>query len=113
MVPQGFPDDATGDVLRRMAESGDDLSKPRDIEFTVVLPNRAAAQKFGDHFHRLGYAVSATRTNTVPKLPWDVVVIKHMVPTYEAITAFEAELEAVASRLGGRNDGWGCFQEDG
>jgi len=94
-----------------MAQSGDDLSKARDIEFTVVLPNRAAAQKFGDHFHQLGYAVSAQRTRTVPELPWDVVVVKHMVPTYEGITAFEAELETVASRLGGRSDGWGCFSE--
>ena len=106
-----FPDDENGQVLRQMEESGDDLSKPRDIDFTVVLPDKAAARAFGDYFHARGYGVSAERSGTVPDLPWDVVVVKHMVPTHSGITQFEQELEAVASEHGGRNDGWGCFEQ--
>lgn len=106
-----FPDDENGDVLRRMHESGDDLSKAREVDFTVVLPDKAAAQEFGDHFHELGYKVSAEESKTVPELPWDVVVVKFMVPTHAGITQFEQELQAVASQVGGRNDGWGCFEQ--
>ncbi len=106
-----FPNDENGDVLRRMQRSGDDLSKPRDIDFNVVLPDKAAAQQFGNHFDALGYRVSAERSGTVVALPWDVVVVKHMLPTHAGITQFEALLGSVAAPLGGRNDGWGCFEQ--
>lgn len=106
-----FPDDENGDVLRRMRESGDNVSAARDIDFTVVFATRDQVQEFGDHFHDLGYRVSAKQSGCVADLPWDVVVVKNMVPTHAAITAFEAELQSVAAPLGGRNDGWGCFEQ--
>jgi hypothetical protein len=106
-----FPEDENGEVLRQMHESGDDLSKPRDVDFTVVLPDKAAAQAFCDRFHGLGYKVSAKHTRTVAELPWDAVVVKHMIPTHLEITRLEDLLGQVASELGGRNDGWGCFEQ--
>jgi len=106
-----FPDDENGDVLRSMAESGDDLSKPRDIDFTVVMPDEDAATRFGAHFESAGYLVKVAETRTVQELPWDVVVVKRMLPSHAGITEFEDELEVVAARLGGRNDGWGCFEQ--
>ncbi|MDR7296479.1 hypothetical protein J2X16_001818 [Pelomonas aquatica] len=106
-----FPNDENGDVLRRMRDSGDNLSIARDIDFTVVFVSRDDVQKFGDHFHELGYRISAEKSGTVEDFPWDVVVVKNMVPTHGAITAFEAELQSVATPLGGRNDGWGCFEQ--
>jgi regulator of RNase E activity RraB len=106
-----FPDDENGEVLRRMHESGDDLSKPRNIDFTVVLPSKEAAQAVGDHFHKLGYEVSAERTGTVPDLPWDLVVVRHMKPEHSEITKFEEALAVLAKEHGGRNDGWGCYEQ--
>lgn len=106
-----FPDDENGAVLRQMAESGDDLSRPRKIDFTVVLPHEDAAQKFAARFAEAGYEIKAEQTSTVPELPWDVVVVKHMLPEHAGITAFEEELERAAVPLGGRNDGWGCFEQ--
>lgn len=106
-----FPNDENGDVLRLVHESGDDLSKPRGIDFTVVLPDKTAVQAFADRFHDLGYQVAAKKSNTVPELPWDVVVTKFMTPTHAGITQFELELRAVSEPLGGRNDGWGCFEQ--
>lgn len=32
-----FPNDANGDVLRRMEAQGDDLSRPRNVDFTVIF----------------------------------------------------------------------------
>jgi hypothetical protein len=110
MKPVNFPDNDNGNVLRGMQEDGDDLSQSRDIDFTVVLPNSDAVQEFGSRFYNLGLQVKAKKSGTVPELPWDVSVTVNMLPSYEEITAFEQKLEQVATPLGGRNDGWGCFQ---
>jgi len=104
-----YPDDANGDALRRMEAQGDDLTVPRNLEFTSVFPNENAARKFAEYFSTRGYAASAEFTGTVEDSPWDVVVVKHMVPSHEEIGAFEDSLEAVAVNFGGRNDGWGCL----
>jgi Regulator of ribonuclease activity B len=104
-----YPDDANGGVLRRMEGQGDDLSYPRNIEFTVVFPNEEAAKQFADYFSALGYAASAELTETVKDFPWDVLVVKHMVPSHSDIGAFEDSLQRVADTFGGRNDGWGCL----
>lgn len=105
------PNDENGDVLRRMHENGDDLTKPRDIDFTVVFPSQYSAEEFADHFRRLGHNVSVGETRCVPELPWDVVVVNHMTPSHNQITQFENTLETLATTLGGRNDGWGCVEQ--
>ena len=105
-----FPNDENGNVLRGMHEDGDDMSQPRDIDFTVVLPNSDVVQEFGNYFYNLGLQVKVKKTDTVPELPWDVVVTVNMLPTHDGITVFEEKLEKVAAPLGGRNDGWSCFQ---
>src|SRR6188508_2128722 len=101
-VTLNFPNDENGNVLRGMHEDGDDMSQPRDIDFTVVLPNSDAVQEFGSRFYNLGLQVKAKKSGTVPELPWDVTVTVNMLPNYEDITAFEQKLEQVAVPLGGR-----------
>jgi hypothetical protein len=109
--PMILPDDENGDVLRRMQANGDDLSKPRGIDFTVVLSSEENAKEFRKYFSALGYATTLENTGCVEDLPWDVVVVKEMVPTHSAITSFELELETISKTLCGRNDGWGCFEQ--
>jgi hypothetical protein len=104
-----YPDDANGDALRRMEAAGDDLTRPRDVEFTVVFPNENTAKQFADRVCVLGYAASVELTGTVADFPWDVVVVKHMAPSREDIAAVEDTLQRVADTFGGRNDGWGCL----
>jgi hypothetical protein len=106
-----FPNDDNGRVLLRMRENGDDLTKPRDVDFTVVFPGQSSADAFADHFRRSGYRVSVEKTGSVPELPWDVIVVKQMIPSHNEISEFEDTLSAFASPLGGRNDGWGCFAQ--
>jgi hypothetical protein len=106
-----FPDDENGDALRNIAARGDDLTKPRDIDFTVVFAQASSAEQFAEHFRGLGYAVSVEEAGTKEDYPWDTVVVKHMVPTYEGITDFENELQTVADQWDGHNDGWGFFSE--
>ena len=99
------------EVILRMAKSGDDLSRPRDIDFSVVFPDSSSADKFASGLGQLGYRTSIKESNVAPDLPWDVTVVKHMLPVCEAITEFELLLQTKASPLGGRNDGWGCFEQ--
>ena len=94
-----------------MVTQGDDLSHPRNIEFTVVFPDENTALQFADHFRALGLAVSVERSGTAQDFPWDVIVVKNMVPSYEGIGAFEVSLQQAAETLGGHNDGWGMFSE--
>jgi Regulator of ribonuclease activity B len=101
--------DGTTDALQRMKANGDDLTRPRDVEFTVVFPNKESAEQFAENFRALGYKSSVDFTETDESFPWDVIVVKHMMPSGKEISDFEGILETVAHVLGGHNDGWGCF----
>ena len=106
-----FPDDANGDVLRRMLDGGDDLSKPRDIDFSVVFRSRENGEAFASRFEASGLRVKIADDLYQDEFV-DVTVIKFMVPDHVEITAFERELEDAAGPLGGENDGWGCFRQN-
>jgi hypothetical protein len=106
-----YPDDANGDALRRMEAEGDVLSRPRNIDFNVVFADERSAEQFAQHFRALGQEVSVEAAGTDQGFPWDVVVVQHMVPSYDGISSFESLLQSVADRWGGHNDGWGCFSE--
>jgi hypothetical protein len=98
-------------LLLCMASSGDDLTRPRDIDFSVVFGERNSAETFAADIGRLGYRASVEKSDSGAEHPWDVTVVRHMVPICEAITEFELLLQAKGSALGGRNDGWGCFEQ--
>ena len=109
-MTEWFPDE-NGDVLRRMERNGDDLSVPRDINFSVVFASQQDAESFAACVRQRGLAASVERSDCVLELPWDVTVTKHMVPTHKAITDIEAVFADISSALGGSNDGWGCFSQ--
>jgi hypothetical protein len=106
-----YPNDANGDALRRMEAQGDDLTRPRNIDFTVAFADASSAERFAEHFRALGHTVSVELTESNQDFPWDVVVVQHMVPSYDGITNFENLLQSVADGWGGHNDGWGCFSD--
>ena len=103
--------DDNEDALRRMSANGDDLNRPRDVNFSVVFPTENAAEQFAEHFRGLGYTVTVELSECVDELPWDATVVKHMAPSSDEISEFEIVLEEAATPLSGRNDGWGCFSE--
>ena len=105
------PDDDNGEVLRRLEAKGDELSKPRNVDFSVVFPSKDAAEKFAEHFSAQSYETSVYFAEDSNDLPWNVNVVKPMALSYDAIVSFEAFLQEVADTLGGQNDGWGCFSE--
>lgn len=103
-----FPDDENGQVLRQMAEQGDDLSIPREIDFVVIFPSEEAALKFALRLLKNGQKVSFSDYEENDALPWQVVAHPFMNPTHENISGYEGLLAEEAASLGGQNDGWGC-----
>jgi hypothetical protein len=107
------PNDDNGDVLRRMEADGDDLSRPRDIDFNVVFPDEAKAEEYAKQIRQNGYKATVRLATVVKTHPWEVLVVKNMIPTHSGITEFEQELQDIANPFGGHNDGWGCFSPPG
>jgi len=102
-----FPSDANGDVLRRMLDSGDDLSKPRIVDFCFIFPERQQALAFAELFNEREFEVRISYYEAGEM--WQAIVRRHMLPTHQGVTALEAALTARAESLGGKADGWGCM----
>jgi len=105
--PSQIPNDANGDVLRRMLRDGDDLSKPRMIDFCHIFPERRQALAFADIIDdpELEVAISYYKERDL----WQVTVRRHMAPTHRDIAEFELSLAPKAQSVGGEADGWGCL----
>lgn len=106
-----LPDDENAEVLRRMIESGDDLTLPRDIDFFFLFPTFAQAEAFATEAAALDdVGVGLAAPTDGPET--EVRVVRHMVPTHAGITVLESELWVMAQSHGGEADGWGCEQID-
>ena len=103
-----FPNNANGDVFRRMQASGDQLDKPRDIEFNQVFENEDNAKRFMESVKQLGYERTSCHFFEKKKM-WDACVVVFMLPAYDEVTRVELKLAAVAREFLGRSDGWGCL----
>jgi len=105
-----IPDDENGCVLKRMIASGDDITIPRRVNFSVVFPDEASARVFRELVLVMWSDVDICFSGVVGELPWDVTVSVFMEPSHRGITDVESCLGEQAAKLGGRNDGWGCFE---
>jgi len=105
--PSRIPNDENGDVLRRMLRDGDDLSKPRMIDFCHIFPERRQALAFAEIVddRELEVSISYYKERDM----WQTIVRRQMVPTHADITTFELSLAFKAEFVGGEADGWGCF----
>ncbi|AVQ08821.1 TPA: ribonuclease E inhibitor RraB [Xanthomonas vasicola pv. zeae] len=104
--PSLYPKDDNGDTLWHIAQQGVDLSKPREIAFSVVFPTKESALEFSVTLLRFEQKVRCCHYPENTAFPMDVTVYPSMVPSYKAICAFEEELATEAKPLGGLNDGW-------
>ena len=108
-----YPNDASGDVFRRMEAHGFDFSVPYEVEFFALLPTEAQADKVARQYaaeHAAGGKLTNVETRPGKDGGMELVVVKPMLVTYENVTRFEADLGARVSAEGGRLDGWGVMQ---
>lgn len=109
-----FPSDVNGDVFRRMQKSGFDFSKPHDVDFFAIFPTKAAADLVAKQYvadHKAGNLFVNIESKPASEGGMELLLVKNMLLTHQAITAFEREFEARASAHGGYLDGWGVMQE--
>jgi hypothetical protein len=55
-----FPADSDDDVLRRVAETGADMSRPMVIEFSVDVPDQPIAHRAAELVATLGFDAKAS-----------------------------------------------------
>lgn len=110
-----FPDDATGGALRLLQQDGADLTKPHYIDFAVAVPTEEAGHEVAQYAREHGFEIDLVQeeqdveVEDEETLEWTCYCSKLMVPTHQAITAVEDELDAVARTVGGHADGWGAL----
>ena len=111
-----YPDDLDGQVLRSIAEDGNDMTKPMEVEFHVAAPSEEVADAIADAAEQLGYephvffddGEDAEEDEEIID-QWTCTCVKVMLLQYDAIMAAQAELDELAKPLGGYADGWGTF----
>lgn len=97
------------DVLRRMKDDGDDLTKARDIEFNHQFEREADAIAFENAVREQGYPkVDHDFWHEVDA--WLTSVHLRMAPDLDGITATETALNEIARDFDGKPDGWGCME---
>jgi hypothetical protein len=107
-MTENWPNDADGDALRRLADTGSDLSKPMFVDFQVALSNEVSANGLAAVAAALGYRVKVYDSPEC-KLPWTCECSTRMVASYDAVIAIQEELSEISKPFGGIPDGWGSF----
>jgi len=106
---QNFPEDPTGDALWEMQQNGDDLSRPREIEFTVIFANEEEALKFGETLLINRQKILLSDNEEDKDFPFEIIVYVYMEASYDEISGYEELLESHAIKFNGQSDGWGCL----
>lgn len=127
-----YPNDADGDALRRLAESGVDMSRPRPVDFMVDVEDEAAAQRVLEKLTASGYECEIDFDDGEPDLDeddgdhedldapedidpddefgpaWTVVASVVIVPDYDEVIKRQRDITA-ACEPDGYCDSWGVF----
>lgn len=102
-----FPNDDTGQVLSEMQSAGVDLTIVHPVTFFQLFETKEQAEAMASYLTEkapdIEFSIHPDETPNV----WDLDCIIHMLPMYDAIVAQEAQLEQIASKYKGYNDGWG------
>jgi regulator of RNase E activity RraB len=106
MIP-GYPLDADGDSLRRVADDGSDMSRPMLIEYSISAPDELCAQRIAESARSHGFDIAVSRDESCDS--WSIYCARTMLATYDGVVAIQALLNELAQPHGGNCDGWGTF----
>jgi regulator of RNase E activity RraB len=104
-----YPDDSDGHALQRVANDGNDMERPMDVDFPVVFADQTIAERFAAIAQKYGYETKLWQHEEEDAGDWDVVCVRRMILTYDAVLAVQSELNELSGPLGGYSDGWGTF----
>ena len=107
----GFPDDADGNALQSIADQGNDMGKPMEVDFHVAVASEdegiAIARVAAEHGFRGD--LQPDEDDSSPESSWTLTCTRTMVLTYEAVIETQAKLQLLCDPHGGSVDGWGTF----
>ena len=106
-----LPHDADGDVLRQLAENGNDLSRFMVIDFHIVVPDEQAGRELGEIVKQAGFKPDLWYDDERDEIT--LAASKLMLPDYQALIDAQVELGELALPLGGTLDGWGTVGNAG
>ena len=89
--------------LQEMADAGYDLSKQQAVNFAVLVPSEADADRLVDALAHEGYVMDSWENDGDV---WAVTATKTFVPTLAAVDAAEREVVAASDASAGYYAGW-------
>lgn len=93
-------------ILRKIEADGNDLTLPRLIDFSHILPDGVSAKTFAQEAEAQGFSISVSESEVEL---WDVTASKEMPLNCKDITDIEKRLDTLARAYNGHSDGWGFF----
>lgn len=104
-----FPNDDLGNALWQMLQAGDDLNRPREIEFSVLFSSDQLALKFGQVLLENNQKLSFCAYQEDTQYPWEITAYPEITASYENIAAYRQLLEENAQPFKGKFDTWYCI----
>jgi len=109
-----YPDDATGDVFRRLEADGFDFAVPHPVQFFAVYATEADADRVARQYAsdwKRGQAFDNIETRPSDKGGMELELVPIMIVTYESVSAFERQLAERTAQVNGYLDGWGVWND--
>ena len=96
-------------VVDQSIKLGDDLSKPREVEFFLYFPTEESTYEASVKVRDLGFNVTVELSGYDAR--WLCFATKRMVLDLEELVRIREQFEALAVALDGEYDGWGTGVE--
>src|SRR3954469_14175154 len=93
-------------VVDELIRSGDDVSVPRDVNFSFIFTDDRSINLFIESLKMTHFIHDIYRKDNGD---FDVTLTIYMVPALGMIDDLESQLQSAAMVFSGRYDGWGCF----
>src|SRR5689334_1164686 len=108
-VPGEWPNDADGDVLRRMDASGFDFAAAHVVDFNIDLPHWPPAPSLVAEVQRRYPDSSLFEPESGHR---GYIQIRVRAPvTYDLVTSVQREMSELAGPFGGVCESWGVMQQ--
>jgi len=108
-----YPDDADGDVLSAIAESGIDMTQPLAIEFVIDAPSEQHARAIEKDLVAAGHPAETVFEEGDEDVGieegWVVMIEMDLVPEYQRLMDLQKTFNEFAAAHGGQVDGWGAM----
>ena len=95
-----------GYTIKKLEDSGMDISSEHEIEFWFYSNNEAGIKKVVKELQQREFEVQFNETEEDPR--YVIIAVKQMIPELSSMQILRNELVQIAKSNGVEYDGWGC-----